>query len=118
MGSSVADISSCGVKSPNLLLAVFDSRTLKQITVPGSYLQCGPAGQPFYSFAVDPTTPGTQAPDTLDNFNTSAARRAQLLDFISKVPDGAYVALLSANRVRYADPNRWRAARQRVHFLG
>jgi hypothetical protein len=118
LGSAVADVSSCGVKSPNLLLAVFDPRTLKQITVPGSYLQCGPAGQPFYSFAVDPATPGTLASDTLDNLNNNAARRAQLLDFISKVPEGAYVALLSANRVRYADPNVAPTIRQLATLLG
>jgi len=117
-GSNVADVSTCGAKSPNLLLAVFDPRTLKQITVPGSFLQCGPAGQPFYSFAVDPTNPASTAPDTLDNLNNSAARRAQLLDFIGKVPDGAYVALVSENRLRYADPNVAATLRQVAALLG
>ncbi|QKG55867.1 hypothetical protein GKZ68_03950 [Hymenobacter sp. BRD128] len=114
VGSSVADVSNCGAKSPNLLLAVFDPRTLKQIPVAGSYSQCGPASLPFYSFGADPTS----GADTLDNLNNSAARRAQLLDFLGKVPDGAYVALVSENRLRYADPNMAATLRQVASLLG
>ncbi|MBO2031699.1 hypothetical protein J4D99_09905 [Siccationidurans ginsengisoli] len=113
-GNTVANVSNCGSKAPNLLLAVFDPRTLKQIAVAGSYSLCGPAGQPFYSFAADPTS----SADTLDNLNNSAARRAQLLDFLGRVPDGAYVALVSENRLRYADPNVAATMRQVATLLG
>jgi hypothetical protein len=113
IGNSVANVSDCGAQSPNLLLAVYDPNTLKQIVVPGSYSQCGPAGQPFYSFATNPISRA----DTLDNLNNSAARRAQLLDFLSKVPNGAYVALVSENRLRYADPNLAATMRQVATLL-
>ena len=113
-GTATADVQSCGVGSPNLLLAVFDPLTLKQIAVSGAYSVCGPANQPFYHFATDPT----KGVDTLDNLNNSAARRAQLLDFLGKVPDGAYVALVSENRLRYADPNLAATLRQVASLLG
>jgi hypothetical protein len=113
-GTTVANVSNCSVKSPNLLLAVFDPATLKQTTVSGSYTVCGPSNQPFYNFAADPTN----AADTLDNLNNSAARRAQLLDFLRSVPDGYYVALVSENRLRYADPNLAATLRQVATLLG
>jgi hypothetical protein len=113
-GSAVANVTNCGAKSPNLLLAVFDPRTLKQTTVSGSYSVCGPANQPFYYFGADPTN----SADTLDNLNNSAVRRTQLLDFLGKVPDGAYVALVSENRLRYADPNLASTLRQVATLLG
>jgi hypothetical protein len=113
-GSSAANVSNCGVKSPNLLLAVFDPQTLRQTVVSGSYSVCGPASQPFYYFGADPAN----AADTLDNLNNSAARRAQLLDFLGKVPEGSYVALVSENRLRYADPNLAATLRQVASLLG
>jgi hypothetical protein len=113
-GTSAANVSNCGVKSPNLLLAVFDPSTLKQTTISGSYSVCGPANQPFYYFGADPTS----GADTLDNLNNSATRRAQLLDFLSKVPEGAYVALVSENRLRYADPGLAATLRQVASILG
>jgi hypothetical protein len=113
-GSNSADVSDCGVKSPNLLLAVFDQRTLQQIPVSGSFSSCGPSGQPFYNFGANPTS----GPDTLDNLNNSAARRAQLLDFLARVPDGAYVALVSENRLRFAEPALAATLRQVVNVLG
>jgi len=111
---AAANVSNCGVKSPNLLLAVFDPRTLKQTVVGGSYSVCGPASQPFYYFGADPTN----AADTLDNLNNSATRQAQLLDFLGNVPEGSYVALVSENRLRYADPGLAATLRQVASLLG
>jgi hypothetical protein len=111
---ALADVSSCGAKAPNLLLAVFDQRTLRQTTVGGGFPACGPSGQPFYYFGADPTA----AADTLDNLNNSAARRAQLLNFLNLVPDGAYVALVSENRLRFADPGVAATMRQVATLLG
>ncbi len=111
---AVADVSNCGTKAPNLLLAVFDPRTLRQITVGGSFPACGPSGQPFYFFGADPTS----AADTLDNLNNSAARRTQLVNFITRVPEGAYVTLVSVNRLRFADPNVAATMRQIATLLG
>ena len=113
-GGTVADVSSCGAKSPNLLLAVFDQRTLKQVIMSGGFPACGPSGQPFYYFGADPTT----ASDTLDNLNNSAFRRTQLLNFLNRVPEGAYVALVSENRLRFADPNVAATMRQVATLLG
>jgi hypothetical protein len=86
----------CGTASPNLLLVALDSRTLKRVTVPGGpYATCGLGDQLFYHF-------GSTSGDTLDNLNNSAARQQQLVTFLNNVPDGAYVALISMNRLRYA----------------
>jgi flagellar hook assembly protein FlgD len=89
-------IGDCGTNSPNLLLVALDGHTLKHITVPGGpYNTCGPSDQLFYHF-------GSVSGDTLDNLNNSAARQQQLVTFLNNVPDGAYVALVSMNRLRYA----------------
>jgi hypothetical protein len=86
----------CGVNSPNLLLVALDGHTLKRVAVPGGpYTTCGLGDQLFYHF-------GSTSGDTLDNLNNSAARQQQLVSFLSNVPDGAYVALVSMNRLRYA----------------
>jgi flagellar hook assembly protein FlgD len=86
----------CGTGSPNLLLVALDGHTLKRVTVPGGpYTTCGLGDQLFYHF-------GSTSGDTLDNLNNSAARQQQLVTFLSNVPDGAYVALISMNRLRYA----------------
>ncbi len=111
---AIANVSNCGAKAPNLLLAVFDQRTLRQITVSGGFPACGPSSQPFYYFGADPAS----AADTLDNLNNSAARRAQLLSFLGRVPDGAYVALVSVNRLRFADPSVAATMRQVATLLG
>jgi hypothetical protein len=113
-GGAVADVSSCGAKAPNLLLAVFNQRTLKQVTVSGGFPACGPGNQPFYYFGSDPAS----ASDTLDNLNNSAARRTQLINFLNNVPDGSYVALVSENRLRFADPNVAATMRQLATLLG
>jgi hypothetical protein len=87
---------SCGVNSPNLLLAVLDGRSARRVAVAGGpYNMCGTAGQTFYHF-------GSTSGDTLDNLNNSAARQQQLVTFLTNVPDGSYVALISMNRLRYA----------------
>ncbi|RZL12765.1 MAG: hypothetical protein EOO62_10180, partial [Hymenobacter sp.] len=109
-GSTVPDISTCAIKAPNLVLVVFDQYSLQRVAVAGDYSTCGQAGQTFYHFANDA--------DTLDNLNNSAKRRAQLLDFLGKVPDGSYVALVSANRLRFADPNVAATMRQVATLLG
>ncbi|HET9502762.1 MAG TPA: C25 family cysteine peptidase [Hymenobacter sp.] len=94
--TSPPSVASCGIGSPNLLLAVLDGRTLQRITVAGGpYNTCGSPAQSFYHF-------GSTAGDTLDNLNNSAARQQQLVAFLQNVPDGAYVALISMNRLRYA----------------
>ncbi|MFD1875133.1 C25 family cysteine peptidase [Hymenobacter bucti] len=86
----------CGTDSPNLLLVALDGRTLKRVAVPGGpYTTCGLGDQLFYHF-------GSTSSDTLDNLNNSAARQQQLVTFLTNVPEGAYVALISMNRLRYA----------------
>lgn len=109
-GGTPASAGDCAAKSPNLVLVVFDQHSLKRVTVTGSYSTCGQDGQSFYHFANDA--------DTLDNLNNSATRRAQLLDLLSKVTDGDYVALVSANRLRFADPNVAATMRQVAALLG
>ncbi|QKG51978.1 interleukin-like EMT inducer domain-containing protein [Hymenobacter sp. BRD67] len=86
----------CAIQSPNLIIAVLDEHSLQRlnITQGGPYLTCGLPNQLFYHFAVNG--------DTLDNLNNSAVRQNQLKTFLSNVPDGAYVAIISINRLRYA----------------
>jgi hypothetical protein len=103
-------IGDCAVNAPNLMVVVLDQRTLQRVTVPGSYATCGLSGQTFYHFASNN--------DTLDNLNNSAARRAQLLDFLRNVPEGAYVALVSENRLRYAEPALAATLQQLATVLG
>ena len=89
----------CAVNAPGLLVAVYDQRTLLPLSVAGGpYLTCGPTNQPYYIFGANPTS----AADTLNNLNNSAARQAELVSLLTNVPDGAYVALVSMNRLRYA----------------
>ena len=113
-GGTVPDVGDCAVKAPNLLLVVFDQHSLKRVAMGSGYTTCGPAGQLVYHFAANPADEA----DTLDNLNNSAARRAQLLDFLSKVPEGDYVALVSANRLRYAEPELAAALRRVGNLLG
>jgi hypothetical protein len=92
-------VANCGVNAPGLLVAVYDQRTLAPVTVPGgNYLTCGQGTQQFYIFGASPTT----AADTLNNLNNSAARQAELVSLLTNIPDGAYVAVVSMNRLRYA----------------
>ena len=103
----------CGVLSPNLLAMAYDQRTLRPITVaasPGiSYSECGQNnanGQRFYYFGSEPTAFPFDSTDNLNNFNTpnglGALRHRQLQAWLANVPVGAYVALVSVNRLRYA----------------
>jgi len=98
---SPPSVSGCGVRSPNLLVAVYEPAGLRPVAMPAAYQRCGQAPNYFYYFsASDPT--GSQGLDTLDNLNYSAARQQQLATFLAAVPAGSYVAVLSANRLRYS----------------
>ena len=89
----------CATNAPGLMLAVYDQRTLRPLAVPGGpYLTCGRDDQPFYIFAAN----AANAADTLNNLHHSAARQAELVSLLNNVPAGAYVALISVNRLRYA----------------
>ena len=94
--SQLPFVADCGVNSPNLLVVVLDEHSLKRLTITqgGPYLTCGQGSQIFYHFGNDA--------DSTDNLNNSAARQVQLKTFLANVPDGAYVALISENRLRYA----------------
>ncbi|MBH8567264.1 hypothetical protein KB206_00090 [Microvirga sp. STS02] len=95
-------VSGCGVRSPNLLIAVYSGASLLPVAMPASYQQCGQAPDNFYYFSVaDPASTAT-AVDTLDNLNYSATRQQQLNDFLTAIPAGSYVAVVSANRLRYS----------------
>jgi hypothetical protein len=95
-------VSDCAARSPNLLVAIYDQHTLqpKQLSST-NFLTCSSVPQQFYHFATNPTA----AADTLNNINNSAARQGDLQSLLSQVTDGDYVALISMNRVRWADPN-------------
>ncbi|WP_082685158.1 C25 family cysteine peptidase [Hymenobacter sedentarius] len=100
-GAAMPAVVGCGVNSPNLLLAVYEAGSLRSVTMPSTYQRCGQAPNYFYYFsASDPT--GTTPLDTLDNLNYSATRQQQLASFLAAVPAGSYVALVSANRLRYS----------------
>ncbi|MDQ2770755.1 MAG: C25 family cysteine peptidase, partial [Bacteroidota bacterium] len=85
----------CGTGSPNLLLGVYDSLTLRPVPMPAKYQKCGQAPNSFYFFS-------TTGADTLDNLNYSVARQQRLDSFLRAVPNGAYVAAVSMNRLRYS----------------
>jgi len=90
-------VDDCGINVPNLLVVVLDEHSLKRLTITqgGPYLTCGQGSQMFYYFA--------SKTDGSDNLNNNAARQEQFNMFMRNVPDGAYVALISVNRLRYAD---------------
>ncbi|MBF9237765.1 hypothetical protein I2I05_10200 [Hymenobacter sp. BT683] len=94
-------VTGCGVRSPNFLLAVFAPGTLEPVAMPANFQTCGTAPNNFYYFsASDPVAP--QVLDTMDNLNNSTVRQQQLASFLAAIPNGSYVALVSANRVRYS----------------
>ncbi len=100
----------CGVRSPNIMVVVYDQYTLRPKAVGGSpWDVCGVPGQQFYIFAHDPIN----AADTTDNPNYPTRQR-QLVNFLQHVPDGDYVALLSMNRIRW---NNWGLLRSQVAIL-
>jgi len=90
-------VADCAVAAPNLLVAVYDQRTLLPKTgLPGATV-CGQVPQQFYIFGSNPTN----AADTLNTLNNSVTRQAQLVTFLAAVPEGDYVALVSINRLRW-----------------
>ncbi|MDO7876248.1 C25 family cysteine peptidase [Hymenobacter sp. ASUV-10] len=102
--STPPSVLDCGASAPNLLLAIYDQHTLQPKRVNStSYLTCGQAPQQFYTFATDPA-PRVPS-DTLNNINNSGARQSDLQSLLSQVTEGDYVALISMNRVRWADPS-------------
>ncbi|TGE23840.1 hypothetical protein E5K00_01080 [Hymenobacter aquaticus] len=83
----------CGIAFPNLLVAVYDGNSLRPLRSLGAgpYDSCGTATNRYYHFARSAT----------DNINTPA-RQAQLLALLNQVPTGAYVALVSINKVDFS----------------
>ena len=90
-------VSNCGIAAPNLLIAVYDQRTLLPVNGLPAPATCGQAPQGFYTFGVDPAN----VADTLNTLNSSTTRQAQMATFLAAVPDGAYVAVVSMNRLRW-----------------
>ena len=92
-------VRNCGVKSPNLLIAVYDGGSLRPIIMPAAYPRCGLTPNFAYYFSTAAPTSGA---DTLDNLNYSATRQQQLDAFLTAIPNNAYVAVISTNRLRYS----------------
>ena len=94
-----ASVVGCGVRSPNLLIAVYNPASLNPVAMPATFQRCRLAPDYFYYFsAADTSNPL----DTLDNLNYSAVRQQQLDAFLTAVPAGSYVAAVSTNRLRYS----------------
>ncbi|UOQ75051.1 interleukin-like EMT inducer domain-containing protein [Hymenobacter cellulosilyticus] len=76
-------------------MAVYDAASLKPMRNIGGgpYDSCGQATNRYYHFA--------STKDAADNINTPA-RQAQLLRLLTNVPQGAYVALVSLNKVNFS----------------
>ncbi|UOQ52405.1 C25 family cysteine peptidase [Hymenobacter cellulosivorans] len=93
LGAEPVNNVDCGVNSPNILVAVYDGITLKPLRNIGGgpYDSCGQAPNPYYHFASKDA----------DNINASA-RQAQLLSLLTNIPQGAYVALVSVNKVNFS----------------
>ncbi|TGE28082.1 putative type IX secretion system sortase PorU2 [Hymenobacter metallicola] len=92
VGNSQVSVLGCGVSFPNILVSVFDGSTLKPLrNVAGAYDSCGTAPNRFYHFAASAT----------DNINTPA-RQQQLLSLLTNIPRGAYVTVLSVNKVNFS----------------
>ena len=89
----------CGVQSPNLLIAVYDPGSLRPLVLPAAYQRCGQAPNYAYYFSASAQA---NAADTLDNLNYSTTRQQQLDAFLTAIPNNAYVAVLSTNRLRYS----------------
>ncbi|WP_035561820.1 C25 family cysteine peptidase [Hymenobacter sp. IS2118] len=94
-------VTGCGVQSPNLLLAVFAPGSLAPVAMPAEFQSCGQAPNKFYYFSAGDVIPPLRV-DTMDNLNNSVVRQQQLANFLAAIPNGSYVALVSANRVRYS----------------
>ncbi|WBA43560.1 C25 family cysteine peptidase [Hymenobacter canadensis] len=87
----------CAVSRPNIMVAVFNGRTLRPVRNVGGgvYDSCGQGSLRFYHFAAQGGAGGT------DNINTPA-RQAQLQALLSNVRPGDYIALLSMNKVNFS----------------
>ncbi|GAB2943128.1 hypothetical protein GCM10027048_04650 [Hymenobacter coalescens] len=106
-GNSVR-VDNCGVwrglnviEQANIMVAVFEGRNLRQLnSLPGGpYQTCGQVGSTtYFHFA------SADFRDLADDVNTPA-RQQQLLRLLQNVPDGAYVALVSVNRVNFSSMN-------------
>jgi hypothetical protein len=89
------------VSPPNIMAVVIDPVQLRVVNnVPGGpYQRCGDVGRnTLFHFASDVNDRPTLA---ADNVNT-AQRQGELLQFLQNVPPGAYVALVSMNRVHFS----------------
>ncbi|GAB3838417.1 putative type IX secretion system sortase PorU2 [Hymenobacter jeollabukensis] len=89
------------ISPANIMVAVFEGKRLRQLnTIPGgNYSRCGDVGRDtYFHFA---TTANRRDSLGLDNINTSR-RQGQLLALLQNVPNGAYVALVSMNRVHFS----------------
>ncbi|AII53330.1 hypothetical protein N008_15250 [Hymenobacter sp. APR13] len=87
----------CAVSRPNIMVAVFNGRTLRPVRNVGGglYDSCGQGDLRFYHFAAQGGAGGT------DNINTPA-RQAQLQALLTNVQPGDYIALLSMNKVNFS----------------
>ena len=85
-------VADCATAQPNMMVAVFNGRTLRPVrNVAGSYDSCGRGNLRFYHFASS----------AADNINTPA-RQAQLQALLTNVQPGDYVALISMNKVNFS----------------
>ncbi|MBO2009001.1 C25 family cysteine peptidase [Hymenobacter negativus] len=101
--AGLPSVGGCGVLSPNLLIAVYNGASLRPVTMPTTFQRCGQAPDYFYYFsASDPTTSNPAPLNPLDNLNSSATRQQQLDAFLTAIPNGSYVAVVSANRLTYS----------------
>ena len=92
LNASSPYVNNCSTGLPNILVAVFNGRTFKRVPRFGNrYYMCGQEDQFFYHFGSS----------SADNINT-AAEQNQLLALLNEVPDGAYVAVASMNRVNFS----------------
>ncbi|WP_086594021.1 putative type IX secretion system sortase PorU2 [Hymenobacter crusticola] len=92
LNSSSPFVNNCSTGLPNILVAVFNGRSFKRVPKFGNrYYICGQEDQFFYHFASSSS----------DNINTSAEQN-QLLALLNEVPEGAYVAMVSMNRVNFS----------------
>ncbi|GAA4012893.1 hypothetical protein GCM10022408_27110 [Hymenobacter fastidiosus] len=93
LGNDQLSVLSCAVGLPNILVSVYDGNSLKPLRTLGGgpYDSCGTEPNRFYHFTASAT----------DNIN-SPVRQQQLLSLLTNLPQGAYVALVSVNRVNFA----------------
>ncbi|GAB3584856.1 putative type IX secretion system sortase PorU2 [Hymenobacter daeguensis] len=99
--AGLPSVSGCGVQSPNLLIAVYNGASLRPVAMPAGFQRCGQAPDYFYYFSA-PDLPNPANVDPLDNLNSSATRQGLLDAFLTAIPDGSYVAVVSANRLTYS----------------